>query len=46
MKNKTDDKVVNEARTKAIEKAYIPRDITNSYKVSIKSGKAVLSKKK
>lgn len=46
MKNKAEDKVVNEARRKAIGKAYIPRDIKNSYKVSIESGKVVLSKKK
>ena len=46
MKKKTVDKVVNEARMKAIEKAYIPRIIKDSYKVSVKSGKAVLSKKK
>jgi len=45
MKNKTVDKVVNEARTKAIEKAYIPRAIRDSYKISIKNGKAILSKK-
>jgi hypothetical protein len=46
MEEKKVDRVVNEARTKAIEKAYIPRDIKESYNVSVKSGKVVLSKKK
>lgn len=46
MENKTDDRVVNEARGKAIEKAHIPRDIQKSYNVRIEPGKVILSKKK
>ncbi len=37
--------VVNEARKKAIEKVCIPEKIRKSYHVSIKCGKAILSKK-
>lgn len=45
-KNKTGDRVVNEARGKAIEKVHIPRDIQKSYNVCVEPGKVILSKKK
>lgn len=37
------DRVVNEAREKAIKKALIPRRICKKYKVTIKNGKAIIS---
>ena len=46
MKETTKDKVLKEARLRAIEKAHVPQTIRESYKISIKSGKVVLSKKK
>lgn len=46
MKVKTEDRVLNEARARAIKKALIPRSIKKSCTVSIESGKVVFSKKK
>ena len=40
------DRVVIDARHKAIKKAYIPRDILKVYDVEIKNGYAILTKKK
>ena len=45
MKTKTENRILNEARLKAIERAHIPRNIKESYKISIESGKVVLSKR-
>jgi len=46
MENKTGDRVVNEARGKAIENTHIPRYIQKSYDVCVEPGKIILSKKK
>ena len=40
------DRVLNEARKKAIEKAHLPQDIKKSLRVTIESGRVILSKKK
>ena len=45
-KGKMSDRVLNEARKKAIEKSHLPQNIKKSYNVSIESGRVVLSKKK
>lgn len=45
-KSKPVDRVLNEARKRAIEKAYLPQSIKKSYKVTIMDGTAILSKKK
>jgi hypothetical protein len=45
VKEKKEDRVLNEARSRAIKKAHIPQTIRDSYKISVKSGKVILSKK-
>lgn len=45
-KSRSEDRVLNEARKRAIEKAYIPQSIKKSYNVTITDGTAILSKKK
>ena len=40
------DRVVEEARKRCIEKAYIPRRIRDNYYFEIKNGKLVLLKKR
>jgi len=44
-KDKMSDKVLNESRKKAIEKAHLPQNIKESFSVSIESGRVILSKK-
>ena len=43
---KSQDRVLNETRKRALQKAYLPKGIKAAYQITIKSDRVVVGKKK